>query len=446
MHGAPPYVDVPVYALPLHAEDSAPLPFTPPTSSSPHPPSPGTSDPMSPTSPKDSVSSPSRFNISSMLLSQALGSLPTPPPTNGQNVRQGGGQTLMSAKDALSIPIMSANFRRFIGKCGPVFWLQDRVEEVVMWRKGTAYTVSWMAAYAFFCYFPRLALLIPHIILLHVLFTTYQSRYPDGAPDSPAGGTTTQDFAPVTQPPEGTPDWFANLQAIQNLMGIVSDAYDFVSPYLIHLSWSTSTTAPLFAFTLLSLFALMPVLYFVPLRLLFLVLGLTPFAITHPYTLSVLPLLVGLVAPHVKAAVQKAVNDDRLREEHWRNRMATVSVWENQRWAAGSGWSTNNLRPDDRKAWTVGEEGWAITNRGEIGTGQCNVRDLTFPLPSGWKFVGTEDWSIDFCANWHQAMPDQDGWVYMDPSWATPQTVPRDEWKAVGMTRCRKWARRIYFS
>lgn len=338
---------------------------------------------MSPTSPKDSATSPSRFNISSMLLTQALGSLPTPPPTNGQNVRQGGDQALMSAKDPLSIPIMSANFRRFIGKCGPVFWLQDRVEEVVMWRKGTAYTASWMAAYAFFCYFPRLALLIPHVILLHVLFTTYQSRYPEGACDTLAGGKLTDDFAPVSQPTEGTPDWFANLQAIQNLMGTVSDAHDVVSPYLIHLSWSTSTTAPLFAFALLSLFALIPVIHFIPLRPLFLVFGLAPFVITHPYTLSVLPSLLGFISPHVKAAIQKAVNDDRLREEHWRSRMATVSVWENQRWVAGSGWNTGNLRPDDRKAWTVGEESWAIANRGEIGAGQNNVRDLTFPLPAG---------------------------------------------------------------
>ncbi|KIJ17533.1 hypothetical protein PAXINDRAFT_179567, partial [Paxillus involutus ATCC 200175] len=121
--------------------------------------------------------------------------------------------TLLSTRDSLSLPIMTSNFRRFIAKIGPVFWLQDRIEEIVLWKKGWRRTTVWLAAYAFLCYFPRMALLIPHAFLLGVMVT----HYPDpGAPSVPINVG------------EGTVDWQANIQAIQNLMGILSDSHDAI--------------------------------------------------------------------------------------------------------------------------------------------------------------------------------------------------------------------------
>ena len=126
---------------------------------------------------------------------------------------------LLTTRDPLSVPIMTANFRRFVSKVGPVFWLQDRVEEIILWKKGWKRTTVWLAAYGFFCaslplssrpyspsagYFPRMALLIPHIVLLGVMLC----YYPDpGAQPVPINVG------------EGTADWQANIQAIQNLMG-----------------------------------------------------------------------------------------------------------------------------------------------------------------------------------------------------------------------------------
>jgi hypothetical protein len=54
-------------------------------------------------------------------------------------------------RDPLSIPITTVNFRRFVSKVGPVFWLQDRLEEILMWRRGWTVTSAWMAFYAFLC-------------------------------------------------------------------------------------------------------------------------------------------------------------------------------------------------------------------------------------------------------------------------------------------------------
>jgi hypothetical protein len=158
-----------------------------------------------------------------MLLSSALPNVPAhSDPRSGT-----GALKLLSTRDPLSIPITTQHFRRFVSRISPVFWLQDRVEEVVMWRKGWKVTLVWMAAYAFLCkgylrptpnrrltliigYFPRLALLLPHVLIISVLLATYPSSSPEPQSDAKAPGV------PVK---EGSADWLANLQAIQNLMG-----------------------------------------------------------------------------------------------------------------------------------------------------------------------------------------------------------------------------------
>lgn len=108
------------------------------------------------------------------------------------------------------------------------------VEEIILWKKGWKYTAVWMAAYAFLCtfpiqyclnctniwsgYFPRMILLVPHAILLGVLVANHPSLRGKISLDDPV--TKTQPVPPVL-PKEGSVDWLANLQAIQNLMGAV---------------------------------------------------------------------------------------------------------------------------------------------------------------------------------------------------------------------------------
>ena len=85
-----------------------------------------------------------------MLLSSAL-QLPANAPTAPRVQITGKGARLLSSKDPLSIPITTTNFRRFVAKSGPIFWLQDRIEEIVLWKKSWKYTLVWMSAYAFLC-------------------------------------------------------------------------------------------------------------------------------------------------------------------------------------------------------------------------------------------------------------------------------------------------------
>ena len=89
--------------------------------------------------------------------------------------------------------------------------------------------------------------------------------------------------------------------------------------------------------------------------------------------------------------------------------------------------------------------------------------NLTFTLEPGWHFVSTEDWRPDLPGSWVSAVGADkgelfmvvivtelngciiDGWVYTNDVWNEPQAEPPEEWKLRGMTRRRRWTRRIYF-
>jgi hypothetical protein len=145
------YVEVPGYAtrLPVHlnkspmvTEDEGATSDSAPNATAQQtdvPPSSGSSQ-ESPTSPRRFT-----FNITSAIMSSGL-LTDLPPAPHLQNAPR-----LMSNRDPLSIPLTTTNFRRFAARTGPVFWIQDRIEEIVTWKKGWKATAAWMAAYAFLC-------------------------------------------------------------------------------------------------------------------------------------------------------------------------------------------------------------------------------------------------------------------------------------------------------
>jgi hypothetical protein len=98
------------------------------------------------------VSSPAK-NAVNLIPQILLSSLPSNPPRQSPSNPRAKQQinTLLSSRDPLSVPILTVNFKRFIERVGPIFWLQDRIEEIVLWKKGWKVTSVWIAAYAFFC-------------------------------------------------------------------------------------------------------------------------------------------------------------------------------------------------------------------------------------------------------------------------------------------------------
>jgi len=104
-------------------------------------------DPASPSSSPGNTPTRSVFgNLPGLLLASSLQISTNTPSENPRNVSR-----LLSTRDPLSVPVTTTNFRRFISKIGPMFWLQDRIEEIVTWRKGWKVTVMWMTGYSFLC-------------------------------------------------------------------------------------------------------------------------------------------------------------------------------------------------------------------------------------------------------------------------------------------------------
>ena len=131
------WLEIPPYATPLHETEQG-------TVAAVVPPAQEVAVGQSPSSKRTSNTS---MNLTQAVLTSALSVSSSPAPSSP---RKTAGK-LLSTRDQLSIPITAVNFRRFVSRSGSVFWLQDRIEEIVMWRKGWRVTGAWMGAYAFLC-------------------------------------------------------------------------------------------------------------------------------------------------------------------------------------------------------------------------------------------------------------------------------------------------------
>jgi hypothetical protein len=185
-------------------------------------------------------------------------------------------------------------------------------------------------------------------------------------------------------------------------MGAVSDAHELVVPIVPHLTWSTPATRSILYMTLLSF----PIV-FLPIspRQIFLGGGLGLFCFTHPIMQSIVPGIIAQTTPAVRVVFERLLDDLRMEERHVdahggihlelrlpgfrtmhipttvkaalgltasdntsgqysvpepvEERMLEVEIFENERWAAGSGWKAANLRAGERRGFTRGRDGWS---------------------------------------------------------------------------------------
>jgi hypothetical protein len=107
---------------------------------------------------------------------------------------------LSSQREGLTLNNMTNNFRRFVSRAGFIFWLMDRVEEVMFWRK-PVWTWAWIICWGFICaslyflplclskplsislvvftaFYPRLLLCIPSAALILILLHQYEKAHP----------------------------------------------------------------------------------------------------------------------------------------------------------------------------------------------------------------------------------------------------------------------------
>ncbi|PLW17652.1 hypothetical protein PCASD_15719 [Puccinia coronata f. sp. avenae] len=189
----------------------------------------------------------------------------------------------MREKPALSVPITTLNFKNFVSKCGPIFAAQEAVEEIFGWHNPSK-TMACACMWAWLSLNPVYFILLPNFALIWILLSTHTQRYPNGMGDDlgvdPASGKHVSD-----DPVEGSPDYVANLQNIQNMMGDVTTGIDFVKQnVLVYLDWSH----PQYSLTILhaaviSSIGLALLGPLIPWRLVLLIGGEAMFILNHPW-------------------------------------------------------------------------------------------------------------------------------------------------------------------
>lgn len=143
-------------------------------------------------------------------------------------------------RPGFSIQSMSANFRRFNARCGPVFVLQNRLIHLFTWRHPTA-TLSFLAVYTLLCLKPHLLPVVPLVgILFSIMIPSFLARHP--APVNDPRVEPSYIGPPVAPPsrvkpaPEMSRDFFRNMRDLQNSMEDFSRLHDtaneYVTPYV----------------------------------------------------------------------------------------------------------------------------------------------------------------------------------------------------------------------
>ncbi|TKA26460.1 hypothetical protein B0A50_05297 [Salinomyces thailandicus] len=135
-----------------------------------------------------------------------------------------------------SIPLMSANFRRFNARVGVLFVLENRLIHLFTWKHPTA-TLSFLAAFTLLCLQPYLLPVVPLIgTLFWVMIPSFLARHPppttDGRFESSYLGPPIAPPSRVKPAPEMSKDFFRNMRDLQNSMEDFSRLHDVANEYV----------------------------------------------------------------------------------------------------------------------------------------------------------------------------------------------------------------------
>ncbi|KAI7875153.1 hypothetical protein K492DRAFT_136830 [Lichtheimia hyalospora FSU 10163] len=220
-----------------------------------------------------------------------------------------------------------------------MFAFRDAVLLLLSWDKPLDTMVA-MVGYIIVCMYPRLLLLAPHAILLHLLLTSYQKQ---------------QDLLKIRR--EGSPEYLRNMQNLQNMMGEISHLYDTASAYQHYIDWSDEKlTLSILQATLASAVALGVIVWWIPLRLCALVGGCSLFLANTRFAKYCWRELGPDAMIYAQEMFHGASNSYTERQQHQQplkhvqqsqeqgtgqnnDEQVQVSLYENQRWWPGTGFA-----------------------------------------------------------------------------------------------------------
>ncbi|CEJ01191.1 hypothetical protein RMCBS344292_15837 [Rhizopus microsporus] len=357
------------------------------------------------------------------------------------------------------------NFTRFVARVGPIFSFRDRVMLLLSWEKPLDTWIS-LIVYCLMCLYPKLLLFIPQLFLMYLILSNHSNskkkkengsiikrsirrdkRIMNSSSSTPLPNTTSTSIAnakkegkrgidsstPASLPfpfslfqpgSDDSPEYLRNLQNIQNSMGEVSDAYDWIVEQSSHIDWSSEQeTVHILQLLVASIFMTSIIAIFVPLNMIFLSAGLFVYASNTRFAKYIMKELQPYMVQSGKRYV-KSWHDWYKQSENILDRELStgeVSVFENQVWTSDLGYIHDQQAP--WSTWT-GHQSW---------TAKTQVKP---PKGHRWKQL---EWTIDMAGPWVDSelgveicvSVDKFGWVYIDDP--ARLSMPK--------TRRRRWIR-----
>lgn len=190
---------------------------------------------------------------------------------------------------------------------------------------------------------------------------------------------------------DASPEYLSNLKNLQNMMGEFSDGYDLVMANASHFDWSSETeTMYLLQAILLSMFALGVGIWIIPWRLVFMFGGLSVFFYNTKFVQLVLRDIGPDLARHSEQLFKTLGVWYRSLEETAaeQGKFKEASLYENQRWWPGSGFTPQMLRME-RGPWSD------ISGTIPLPT------KYEYKPPAGYKWED-DDWRLDKTGPWKQ--------------------------------------------
>ncbi|ORX63191.1 hypothetical protein DM01DRAFT_1379710 [Hesseltinella vesiculosa] len=346
------------------------------------------------------------------------------------------------------------NFTRFVSRCGPVFGFRDKVILLLNWDKPIDTFVA-LVAYCFICFYPKLLLFVPQLVILTILMAGYFKRaHPRSDPMKPPatteptfpddvamagnkrtylGGLASSLF-PVFD--ETSPEYGRNLQNMQNMMGESSDMYDIVQAHAYLWDWSDEDLCgQLIVGVLLSMVLVSAAVYFVSFRTICLVGGVSMFLGNTRFAKHLISELAPLLLPLTKQRLLQLSTRQHTIKLHVQQQLALheVSLYENQRWSDEKKAFTAHLLPSERGPWSD------YTGLQKLPS---NKQVSNPPAHSSWL---EKTWQLDTLGAWKNALGieqkatvDKDGWAYYTDAWL----IRTDGYQpGISTRRRRRWVR-----
>ncbi|KAG0166664.1 hypothetical protein DFQ28_000854 [Apophysomyces sp. BC1034] len=233
--------------------------------------------------------------------------------------------------DAVLSPHTTAKaFSRLVARSRGLFYITTTCYDIYAWRYPPL-SILCVAGWIVQCLYPLSAVLIPP------LFTVLLYRYA-GTRDVPASQVLLPRYD------EASPEYYANLERTQQTMLFLIRLYDNLVFHLQHLSLRPLAYKALFVVST----ALSVLLYYAG-RWIILGLGLV-LLLNKTWvgtSIEAMALFVLELAQTGMEVVQRIV----LRQGYSEKKPVEISVYENQRWWAGSGYTSQLLR-SERTAWS----------------------------------------------------------------------------------------------